>query len=161
MPRELSRRRFLKGLLLAAGGLAGEHCTPASSIPTADGATSTRIGGPPVRLTFLHINDLHYNDGGIRADLDAGPITYAELYSVLPFENSLIGLDLTGDQVVRMLEDGIGEHGSEIQVSGLCFEYDPNRGPGARVIEVLVGNVPLDEQRTYRVVTVDYLYTHP
>lgn len=102
-----------------------------------------------------------YNDGGIRADLDAGPITYAELYSVLPFENSLIGLDLSGAQVKRMLEDGIGDRGSEIQVSGLRFRYDPKQGPGQRVTEVEVGQEPLDEQRTYRVVTVDYLYTHP
>ena len=41
------------------------------------------------------------------------------------------------------------------------FEYDPNRGPGKRVTEVNVGGDSLDEQRTYRVVTVDYLYTHP
>jgi 2',3'-cyclic-nucleotide 2'-phosphodiesterase (5'-nucleotidase family) len=102
-----------------------------------------------------------YNDGGIRADLDAGPITYAELYSVLPFENSLIGLDLSGAQVRQMLEDGIGDRGSEIQVSGLSFVYDPGRGSGKRVTEVSVGREPLDEQRTYRVVTVDYLYTHP
>jgi 2',3'-cyclic-nucleotide 2'-phosphodiesterase (5'-nucleotidase family) len=102
-----------------------------------------------------------YNDGGIRADLDAGPITYAELYSALPFENSLIGVDLSGALVKRMLEDGIGENGSEIQVSGLSLTYDPNRGSGKRVIEVYVGGEPLDQARTYRVVTVDYLYTHP
>ena len=80
---------------------------------------------------------------------------------MLPFENSLIGIDLTGAQVKRMLEDGIGEYGSEIQVSGLSFTYDPNRGPGVRVTEVRVGGEPLDEARSYRVVTVDYLYTHP
>ena len=62
---------------------------------------------------------------------------------------------------MRMLEDGIGEQGSEIQVSGLRFEYDPKRGPGKRVTDVSVGEDSLDEQRTYRVVTVDYLYTHP
>ena len=39
------------------------------------------------------------------------------MYSVLPFENSLIGIDLTGAQVKRMLEDGIGENGSEIQTA--------------------------------------------
>jgi len=40
-----------------------------------------------------------HNDGGIRTDLNAGPITYAEIYAVLPFDNSLVGLDLTGEQV--------------------------------------------------------------
>jgi 5'-nucleotidase len=119
-----------------------------------DGARAADLGDG------LRLDIALYNDGGIRADLDAGPITYAELYSVLPFENSLIGLDLSGAQVKRMLEDGIGERGSEIQVSGLSFEYDPNRGPGKRVTQVTIGEEPLDEGRTYRVVTVDYLYTH-
>jgi 2',3'-cyclic-nucleotide 2'-phosphodiesterase (5'-nucleotidase family) len=102
-----------------------------------------------------------HNDGGIRADVDAGPITYAELYAVLPFDNSLVGVDLTGAQVKEMLEDGISDQGSEIQVSGLSFAYTVNKAPGRRVMEVLVGGQPLDPGRTYRVVTIDYLYSHP
>ena len=43
----------------------------------------------------------------------------------------------------------------------LDFVYHPDRGPGTRVSEVQVGGEPLDPERTYRVVTVDYLYTHP
>jgi 2',3'-cyclic-nucleotide 2'-phosphodiesterase (5'-nucleotidase family) len=107
-----------------------------------------------------------HNDGGIRADLDAGPITYAELYSVLPFDNCLVGLDLTGAQVLEMLEASINEQGSEVQVSGLSFVHRPGkpRGQGSagqRVLEVTVDGEPLDPAATYRVVTIDYLYTHP
>jgi len=102
-----------------------------------------------------------HNDGGIRADLDAGPITFAELYAVLPFDNILVGLDLTGEQVKAMLEDGIGSMGSEIQVSGLRFSYRMGGRSGRRVTQVEVGGQPLDPACTYRVVTINYLHTHP
>lgn len=102
-----------------------------------------------------------HNDGGIRADLDAGPITFAELYAVLPFDNNLVGLDLTGRQVRQMLEDSINDRGSEVQVSGLSFVYTTSKARGQHVIAVTVGQEPLDEGRTYRVVTIDYLYEHP
>ncbi len=102
-----------------------------------------------------------HNDGGIRADLDAGQITYAELYSVLPFDNSLIGLDLTGAQVLEMLEDSITDRGSEVQVSGLTFVYNPSKARGQRVLEARINGQPLDPTGIYRVVTIDYLYSHP
>jgi 2',3'-cyclic-nucleotide 2'-phosphodiesterase (5'-nucleotidase family) len=102
-----------------------------------------------------------HNDGGIRADLDAGPITYAELYAVLPFDNTLVNLDLTGAQVKDMLEQGINGRDSEIQVSGLILTYTIARAPGQQVTQVLVNGTPLDPRRIYRLATINYLYTHP
>lgn len=102
-----------------------------------------------------------HNDGGIRAPLDAGPITYAELYAVLPFDNTLVGLDLTGAQVRELLENGMSSRGSGIQVSGLAFTYSMNKPRGRRVMDVTVGGQPLDYERVYRVITIDYLLTHP
>jgi 5'-nucleotidase/UDP-sugar diphosphatase len=102
-----------------------------------------------------------HNDGGIRASLDAGPITYAELYAVLPFDDTLVGLDLTGAQVRELLENGIDDHGTGIQVSGLALTYSMNKARGRRVMDVAVNGQPLDLERVYRVVTIDYLHTHP
>jgi 2',3'-cyclic-nucleotide 2'-phosphodiesterase (5'-nucleotidase family) len=102
-----------------------------------------------------------HNDGGIRAPLEAGPITYAELYAVLPFDNTLVGLDLTGAQVRELLENGMGSRGPEIQISGLAFTYSMNKPRGRRVMDVTVGGQSLDRERVYRVVTIDYLLTHP
>ena len=120
-----------------------------------DAMRATDLGDGKVFDIALH------NDGGIRADLDSGPITYAELYAVLPFDNNLVGLDLTGAQVKEMLEKGIADYGSEIQVSGLSFVYVLKRAQGKRVTEVSIGGKALDPDRVYRVVTIDYLYTHP
>ena len=102
-----------------------------------------------------------HNDGGIRADLDAGSITYAEIYAVLPFDNILVGLDLSGAQVREMIENGIENQGSGIQVSGMQFTYSMNKARGRQVVDALVDGDKLDPERIYRVVTIDYLYTHP
>jgi 5'-nucleotidase len=102
-----------------------------------------------------------HNDGGIRDSLDAGPITYAEMYAILPFDNILVGIDLTGAQVREMLENGMGNDGSQIQVSGLRFGYSLNKARGRRIVDATVNGERLDPDRIYRVVSIDYLYTNP
>jgi 5'-nucleotidase len=44
------------------------------------------------------------NPGGVRADLGAGDITYEEAFTVQPFANTLVTLDLTGAQLDCLLE---------------------------------------------------------
>ncbi|HUP00086.1 MAG TPA: 5'-nucleotidase C-terminal domain-containing protein [Gemmatimonadota bacterium] len=73
------------------------------------------------------------NGGGIRTDLQAGPITYADVFRVQPFQNSLISLELTGEQLRLALEGAVADRVG--QVSGVRFSYDPTRPPGARVRE--------------------------
>ncbi len=101
-----------------------------------------------------------HNDGGIRAGLDAGPITYAEIYAVLPFDNTLVGLDMTGAQVRRLFESGIDNDGTRIQISGGRFTYSMARPSGQRIAAAAVGGETLDPERVYRVATIDYMHTH-
>lgn len=44
------------------------------------------------------------NPGGIRADLNAGDITFGELFTIQPFGNTLVQLDMTGAQIIKVLE---------------------------------------------------------
>lgn len=78
------------------------------------------------------------NGGGIRADLPAGTITYADLLAVNPFGNTLCVVKATGAEILDLLEvacmytqaqaaaDGnaVGENGGFQQVSGLKFTID-------------------------------------
>ena len=43
------------------------------------------------------------NGGSLRADLPAGPLTYGAVYEVYPFDNRLVTLTLTGDQLNRII----------------------------------------------------------
>ena len=44
------------------------------------------------------------NSGGIRSDINVGPITYGEAFSVQPFANVLVTMDMTGAQIDALLE---------------------------------------------------------
>lgn len=100
------------------------------------------------------------NSGGLRSDLAAGEITRGEVFEVLPFQNALTTVTLTGEQVVQVLETGVfGRHGI-VQVSGLRFTHDPDAPVGDRVRSVTgaATGEPLDPNAAYRVVTNDFMY---
>jgi 5'-nucleotidase len=44
------------------------------------------------------------NPGGVRADIDAGPVTYGEAFTMQPFGNNLTTITLTGAQLYEMLK---------------------------------------------------------
>ena len=98
-----------------------------------------------------------HNNGGIRAALSKGPISFGQLYAVLPFDNQLMAMDLTGEQVLRILEHSVSSSPGKMQVAGMTFRFDMSRPSGDRILEAVVGGEPLDPARYYRVVTIDYL----
>jgi 2',3'-cyclic-nucleotide 2'-phosphodiesterase (5'-nucleotidase family) len=98
-----------------------------------------------------------HNNGGIRASLEKGPITFGQLYAVLPFDNQLMALDLTGAQVLQILEHSVSERPAAMQVAGMTLAFSTARPVGERILEATVGGEPLDPERIYRVVTIDYL----
>ncbi len=48
------------------------------------------------------------NSGGVRIDLPAGNLTIGQVYTLLPFGNTLYELELTGAQIKLALEQGVG-----------------------------------------------------
>jgi 5'-nucleotidase len=105
------------------------------------------------------------NGGGLRASIDAGPVTMGEVVSVLPFQNTLATFELSGADVVAALENGLGQveegAGRFPQVAGLRYTWDPEADPGARVVSVEVADgeawVPLDPGATYGVVSNNFM----
>ncbi|MEM8950719.1 MAG: 5'-nucleotidase C-terminal domain-containing protein [Pseudomonadota bacterium] len=106
------------------------------------------------------------NGGGLRASIDAGPITMGEVLTVLPFQNTLATFGLTGAGIVAALENGVGQieegAGRFPQVAGLRYSFDPKAEAGKRITKVQVmaddGSFTLiDEAATYLVVSNDYM----
>ena len=102
------------------------------------------------------------NGGGIRTQLPAGDITKKDLYTLLPFENNTLAIvEVTGAELKAALENGVSQvengAGRFPQISGMSFTYNPSKPAGERVIEVKVGDAPLDPQKTYKLATIDFL----
>ena len=101
------------------------------------------------------------NGGGLRASIKKGAITVKDIYSVLPFDNYIVAIRLTGKQIRDALEYGLsgiasGE-GRFPQVAGLSFTYSAKRPAGSRVGNILINGNPLDPEKQYIVATVDFL----
>jgi 5'-nucleotidase/UDP-sugar diphosphatase len=97
------------------------------------------------------------NGGGIRASIEDGPITYRDVLTVQPFGNTLVLIDMTGAQIMEVLtyaasidpEAGVGAF---LQVSGL--KWTNNKGVPENV---MVGDTPIDLNKTYKVVTNNFM----
>lgn len=90
------------------------------------------------------------NDGGLRVPVSAGAIRVRHAYEVLPFENYVVVLELTGEQMARLADEVARTNGEPIAGWTLVLE-------GERAVRALVGGKPIDPDATYRVATVDYL----
>jgi 5'-nucleotidase/UDP-sugar diphosphatase len=97
------------------------------------------------------------NSGGIRANIPKGKITLEQVYALLPFDNTLIGMELTGRQVLRILEKNTAGGYGILQVSGLRAVYDRGKPAGERVVKVEVAGRPMEPERLYRIATNDFL----
>jgi 2',3'-cyclic-nucleotide 2'-phosphodiesterase (5'-nucleotidase family) len=107
--------------------------------------------GKPVVLTVM-------NAGGLRRnDIAAGELRSSDIFELLPFENALVALEVTGVQLQKLIQTATrdAQAGARIQ-----FKWNERDRP-----EFLSGNLldgsgkeqEIDPEKTYTVVTIDYL----
>ncbi len=107
------------------------------------------------------------NGGGLRASIDAGPVTMGEVLTVLPFQNSVATFQIKGVDLVAALENGASQieegAGRFVQTAGLKYSFDRSKPAGSRIVSVEVKEgdnfVKLDPEKTYGVVTNNYTRT--
>ncbi|MGA4732153.1 bifunctional metallophosphatase/5'-nucleotidase [Micromonospora taraxaci] len=107
------------------------------------------------------------NPGGVRADLDAGPVTYEEAFTVQPFANNLVTLDLTGAQLYCVLEQQFVTARTLYPSATVGYVVDPNGTTGTtadpcagtRVVRgsLTIGGTAVDTAATYRVTVNNFL----
>jgi 2',3'-cyclic-nucleotide 2'-phosphodiesterase (5'-nucleotidase family) len=104
------------------------------------------------------------NGGGIRAAklYPAGSsITRRDILAELAFGNRIALIGVTGKALREAMENGLSVYpqasGRFPQISGMTIEADSGRPPGSRVVAIKVGGVPLDENKTYRLATNDFI----
>lgn len=99
------------------------------------------------------------NSGGLRADLPEGPVTRGTIYEVMPFDNRVFLLGLTGAEVKRAVEQALRSQ-RITQVSGIRYAFDLGRPALDRVVEITTGDgTPLEMDRVYRVAVNDFMAT--
>ena len=118
------------------------------------------------------------NGGGIRAEVEIGAVSRKNLMDVNSFNNDMCVLEVTGQQIVDVLEHGARKCpellGSFFQISGMTFEIHTYRESPVicdqlgnfiridetkerRVENVLVGGEPIDLGATYTLAGSTYV----
>jgi len=98
------------------------------------------------------------NTAGIRSELRKGPVKIRDIYQIMPFENTLVKLTMTGEQIKRLLADNLPGGFSKLQVSGLTISY---KSPGrtAKNITLAKDGKPVKDTDKLTVATNNYLTT--
>ncbi|TDD48848.1 bifunctional metallophosphatase/5'-nucleotidase [Kribbella antibiotica] len=108
------------------------------------------------------------NPGGIRADLasNAGEVTFGQAFTVQPFNNFLVSMDMTGTQIKALLEQQFsGVNGPEagkykvLQVAGITYTWNPAAAAGSKIVpgSVKIAGQPIVDGTSYRIVTNNFL----
>ena len=92
------------------------------------------------------------NHGGIRTIISKGDVTARNAYEIMPFENSAIVVGLKGEQILEMAQYIIAEKKPH-PLKGLTFTIGKDNQPK----DILVNGKALENEKTYYVVTSDYL----
>ncbi|WP_438862551.1 bifunctional metallophosphatase/5'-nucleotidase [Neptunicella sp.] len=104
------------------------------------------------------------NSGAIRGE-KRFPANYVltrkDISDVLPYRSSVVMLDVSGQQILDALENGLSiveqVKGRYLQVSGVKIVYNSANKPGHRVIKVQINNQPLVTNKQYTLATTDYV----
>ncbi len=91
------------------------------------------------------------NFGGLRAALPKGPVRRYDIFSIFPFENYIVILDVPGTSV-RKLFESFARNRVEAFSHNVQLEIK-----GGSLKDVLIDGQQIDDNKTYRVVTIDFL----
>jgi len=107
------------------------------------------------------------NPGGIRADLVGTSyprdVTWGDLYTIQPFDNELVTMELTGAQIAAILEQQWPPTQTStrtLQISGIKYSFNPSNTPGSRIVSLtLADGTPIDSATKYKVVCNEFVAT--
>jgi 2',3'-cyclic-nucleotide 2'-phosphodiesterase (5'-nucleotidase family) len=142
---------------------------PAGESALGDLIADAQLADETVVSTFAKPVVAFMNPGGIRADLTfgaskwgeaPGDVTYEEAFTVQPFNNFLVSMDLKGSDIYALLTQQVtapnsGSARKTLQVSaGFTYTMSPT-GPVPGT--VMLNGVAIDPNATYRIVTNNFL----
>lgn len=98
------------------------------------------------------------NYGGLRSDLEAGPLTYQDLFRFEPFGNQITVFQMRGEQIHELVEQRVRGNSRGMLVSGGAeIIVDKTKPDGERVTIKKIGGEPYDPDKVYKLAVSDYL----
>ena len=98
----------------------------------------------------MPVNICLLNNGGLRAELPKGNITRGNAFELMPFENSIFILTLSGEKTKQLFE-------YIVQNNGAPFAGATVKAKGKKITELKISGQDFDITKTYKIATSDYL----
>lgn len=98
----------------------------------------------------ISLDMAYVNYGGLRTSLPKGEITVGNIFELMPFENEMILLQLTGENMAEFIQR-IAERGGD-GVAGITLGIRDGE-----ITHCTIGGKAIDEKRNYWLVTNDYI----
>ena len=109
-------------------------------------------------ISDKHVDFCLLNNGGLRTPLPKGEITRGKIFELMPFENEIVIVELSGENMIDLIDyikkKSILRNSRKagVPVSGLRMIINNDK-----VSEVKIGTFAFDKSKNYRVATSDYL----
>ena len=98
------------------------------------------------------------NGGGIRAPLSKGILTLGDMYTILPFDNNVVTMKVTGAKLKELIQHGINPDGFGWgQYSGLTVWYDSKTDEISSMR--LLDGTKVEDDEYYTLTSIDFLMT--
>jgi len=99
------------------------------------------------------------NAGGLRKnEIAAGQLRASDIFELLPFENALMTIELTGAQLSKITQSLVRDSQAGARIQFRWNEQNRSEVIGAKLVDAAGHEQPIDNTATYTIVTIDYLY---
>jgi 2',3'-cyclic-nucleotide 2'-phosphodiesterase (5'-nucleotidase family) len=107
--------------------------------------------GKPIVLAMV-------NNGGLRKnEIAAGELRASDIFELLPFENALISLDVTGAQLTQILQVVTRDAQSGARIQFKWNDRDRPEFISGKLVDANGKEQEIDPNQTYTIITIDYL----
>ncbi|MBU1109054.1 MAG: bifunctional metallophosphatase/5'-nucleotidase [Candidatus Riflebacteria bacterium] len=98
-----------------------------------------------------------HNSGGIQNNIQAGDFSVGDLFSMIPFDNQLVVMQLSGSEIEELFSISASLQRGLLQVAGASYEFSNRSDKGFALESFLIGGAPVDPERIYTVCTNSFL----
>lgn len=97
------------------------------------------------------------NLGGIRGEIQKGPITYRNIFNVMPFDNQIVTVEVDGKFLKDIIEMRVSGSRHGLRVAGVNVIYNRKRKDYDRITKLIIQGKPWKANKIYHITTTDFL----
>lgn len=97
------------------------------------------------------------NSGGIQSDINSGEFTFGDLFNVLPFDNQVVTIELSGSDLLELFTQSASKRRGILQVSGATYSFANRSNDDYELEALLINGEEVQTTKNYFVSTNSFL----